>query len=113
MEEAVLQTEKVAKDKEIQKVQSQKIMEMSTMEINGANSISTKSFNIVSKNKFDILDGLVEEGEIVFFEVIGSNIIEGMKGLNKDTKVNFKSNMEGMKEVIEMKEGGSSNIKRK
>ncbi|PKU80484.1 hypothetical protein MA16_Dca021785 [Dendrobium catenatum] len=103
VEDTVFQTRKNIEDLETKKVQSQKTLVNSTMEINEANGMTIKSSNIVSENKFNILDGLVVEGEIVFSVVVDINLVEDMNGLRKVTEVNFKSNIEELKEVIDMK----------
>ncbi|PKU83112.1 hypothetical protein MA16_Dca007770 [Dendrobium catenatum] len=113
VEEVVIQIEKGVEAIEFEKVQGHKTMVNSVMEINEANGMSIKSSNIISKNKFNILDRMVEAGEIVFFEVVDNNMVEEMNGLSKDTYVNFKSKLEELREVIDMKEGDSSNIKSK
>ncbi|PKU80978.1 hypothetical protein MA16_Dca020013 [Dendrobium catenatum] len=87
MEEAAVQTEKADGIKETEKVQSKKTLETSAMVITEANIMSFKSSNIIFKNNFNILDGLLEEGEIVFFEEVNTNMVEEMNGFNKDTKV--------------------------
>ncbi|PKU80977.1 hypothetical protein MA16_Dca020012 [Dendrobium catenatum] len=87
MEEAAVQTEKVDGVKETEKVQSQKTLVNSAMVITEANSMSFKSSNIIFENKFNILDGLLEEGGIVFFEEVNTNMVEEMNWFNKDTKV--------------------------
>ncbi|PKU60758.1 hypothetical protein MA16_Dca027479 [Dendrobium catenatum] len=80
-----LQIGKNIEDLETEKTQIQNTLTNSAMENNDTNCMTIQPSNIVSVNKFNILDGLVEEGVIVFSGVVETNMTERLNGLSKET----------------------------
>ncbi|PKU69871.1 hypothetical protein MA16_Dca011889 [Dendrobium catenatum] len=91
----------------------QETLDVVASEVTKTISMSSNMSSIAFKNKFNILDGLVEQGEIVSTkDNVVTGKLEDLCEVNNVAYINPKVNMEERK-VVEMKEGDSSNLKMK
>ncbi|PKU66287.1 hypothetical protein MA16_Dca020589 [Dendrobium catenatum] len=97
---------------ETEKVPVQESNGFSTL-INSDPCMSNLSSNFVFANKFNLLDGLVEEGEIVVNEEEYAIIMNNKDVVNKTEEFGLNSIISEKKGNIEMKEVISSNAKKK